>query len=125
MMARPGRLEGHAPVQLAVRAIGEARLAAEVEILLAWLADGPAAVARLEVEELLGPGVFGDFPWWLAHVCPVGANPSSFTPDSASGVPPQSPLPGMDRPGGRRRASAGRRGAALATRGASAYNGAA
>jgi hypothetical protein len=64
-MARLGRLEGHAPVVRAIRTAGGLRLAAEMEIRAPRLADRPAAVVVLEVDERL---VGIDFLVWRAHV---------------------------------------------------------
>jgi hypothetical protein len=70
-MARPRRLECHAPVQLTVWTIRNLRRAAEVEIRVPRLADRPAAVTLLEVEKLLwSRGLLG-FADLLGHVHPA------------------------------------------------------
>jgi hypothetical protein len=53
LMARPRRLECHAPMQFTVRTIRNLRRTAEVEIRVPRFADRPAAVVLLKVEKLL------------------------------------------------------------------------
>ena len=72
LMARPRRLKCHAPVQRAVGTTRQLRRAAEVEIRVARLADRPAAVVPLEVEECLR--LVGSL-CFLAHVHPASARP--------------------------------------------------
>ena len=70
-MARPRRLECHAPVQLTVGTIRNLRPAAEVEVGVPRLSDRPTAVTLLKVEKFLwSRGLLG-FADLLGHVHPA------------------------------------------------------
>ena len=113
LMARSRRLEGHAPVQRAVRTALEARLGTEAEVRVPRLADGPAAIVLPELEQrLLSRLGLPGFPRCGAcgaHASPVArlrGTPrlTRATPlpcvdpqrDGASRSVPQSPFLGMD-----------------------------
>ena len=68
LVARPRRLERHAPVQLTVGTTVKLRRVAEVEIRMPRFADRPAAVALFKIEESLwSRGLLG-FAALLGHV---------------------------------------------------------
>ena len=79
-MARSRRLEGHAPVQLAIRAPFDGPLATEAEVGVPRLADRPAAIVLLELEQrLLSRLGLPGLSQCRAHASP-GARPRATSP---------------------------------------------